>query len=119
MPLAWSINFRWPDGARDCEATAVDAANGEVLTYVTLLAGAGNETTTRLIGWAGVLLAANPDHPVVFYHLACVEARAGREEDALAHIRRAVELHPELAERVRDDENLAGLTGRLGVSGKP
>lgn len=28
---AWSIVFRWPDGARDCEATAVDAANGEVL----------------------------------------------------------------------------------------
>jgi len=28
---AWTIRFRWPDGARDCEATAVDAANGEVL----------------------------------------------------------------------------------------
>ena len=28
---AWSINFRWPDGARDCEATAVDATSGEVL----------------------------------------------------------------------------------------
>ncbi len=28
---AWTINFRWPDGARDCEATAVDSANGEVL----------------------------------------------------------------------------------------
>jgi hypothetical protein len=28
---AWTINFRWPDGARDCEATAVDAANGEIL----------------------------------------------------------------------------------------
>ncbi|MBP8098725.1 MAG: hypothetical protein KAY03_05350 [Arenimonas sp.] len=28
---AWTIEFRWPDGARDCEATAVDAANGEVL----------------------------------------------------------------------------------------
>src|SRR3990172_5318247 len=25
----------------------------EVLTYVSILAGAGNETTTRLIGWAG------------------------------------------------------------------
>ena len=33
----------------------------EILTYVMLLAGAGNETTTRLIGWAGVVLAANPD----------------------------------------------------------
>ena len=28
---AWSIAFRWPDGARDCEAVAVDAAHGEIL----------------------------------------------------------------------------------------
>jgi cytochrome P450 len=33
----------------------------EVLTYVFLLAGAGNETTTRLIGWTGKLLAEHPD----------------------------------------------------------
>jgi cytochrome P450 len=32
----------------------------EVLGYIGLLAGAGNETTTRLIGWTGKLLA---DHP--------------------------------------------------------
>ena len=28
---AWSIEFAWPDGARDCEAVAVDAARGEIL----------------------------------------------------------------------------------------
>jgi cytochrome P450 len=33
----------------------------EVLTYVTVIAGAGNETTTRLIGWAGKVLAEHPD----------------------------------------------------------
>ncbi len=33
----------------------------EVLTYVTLIAGAGNETTTRLIGWTGKVLADHPD----------------------------------------------------------
>ncbi len=33
----------------------------EVLTYVSLLAGAGNETTTRLVGWTGKLLAEYPD----------------------------------------------------------
>jgi cytochrome P450 len=33
----------------------------EVLGYVGLLAGAGNETTTRLIGWTGKLLAEHPD----------------------------------------------------------
>lgn len=28
---AWSIAFRWPDGARDCEAVAVDARRAQVL----------------------------------------------------------------------------------------
>ena len=28
---AWSIGFSWPDGARDCEAVAVDAAHGDIL----------------------------------------------------------------------------------------
>lgn len=28
---AWSVSFRWPDGARDCEAAFVDAAAGKVL----------------------------------------------------------------------------------------
>jgi cytochrome P450 len=33
----------------------------EVLTYTTVLAGAGNETTGRLIGWLVKLLAEHPD----------------------------------------------------------
>lgn len=33
----------------------------EILGYVRLLAGAGNETTTRLIGWTGKVLADHPD----------------------------------------------------------
>jgi cytochrome P450 len=33
----------------------------ETLTYVNVLAGAGNETTARLIGWLGALLARYPD----------------------------------------------------------
>jgi cytochrome P450 len=32
----------------------------EVMTYVTVLAGAGNETTGRLIGWMGSTLARHP-----------------------------------------------------------
>ena len=31
LPVAWRLRFRWPDGARDCEAVAVDAARGEIL----------------------------------------------------------------------------------------
>ena len=33
----------------------------EVLIFINVLAGAGNETTNRLIGWAGKLLAEHPD----------------------------------------------------------
>src|SRR5262249_16677484 len=33
----------------------------EALLYTTVVAGAGNETTTRLIGWAGKVLAEHPE----------------------------------------------------------
>ncbi|NGY07022.1 cytochrome P450 [Solimonas terrae] len=33
----------------------------EILTMVNVLAGAGNETTTRLIGWTGKVLAEHPE----------------------------------------------------------
>jgi len=33
----------------------------ELLLYVSVVAGAGNETTTRLIGWMGKVLAEHPD----------------------------------------------------------
>jgi cytochrome P450 len=36
-------------------------SRAEILGYVGLLSGAGNETTTRLIGWTGKVLAENPD----------------------------------------------------------
>jgi cytochrome P450 len=34
----------------------------EVLTYCSVIAGAGNETTGRLIGWFGALMARYPEH---------------------------------------------------------
>ena len=33
----------------------------EILVYLNVVAGAGNETTTRLIGWAGKVLAEHPE----------------------------------------------------------
>jgi cytochrome P450 len=33
----------------------------ELLTYLSVIAGAGNETPTRLIGWAGKVLSDHPD----------------------------------------------------------
>jgi cytochrome P450 len=45
----------------DEQGTVRTLTRDEVLGYIALLAGAGNETTTRLIGWAAVLLAEHPD----------------------------------------------------------
>ena len=45
----------------DADGTTRKLSRTEVATYVGLLAAAGNETTTRLIGWTGKVLAENPD----------------------------------------------------------
>jgi cytochrome P450 len=45
----------------DAEGVTRRLARDEVLNYINLIAAAGNETTTRLIGWAGKVLADNPD----------------------------------------------------------
>jgi cytochrome P450 len=45
----------------DTDGTRRRLTRQEVLNYVGLLAGAGNETTTRLIGWTGKVLADHPD----------------------------------------------------------
>jgi cytochrome P450 len=44
----------------DSDGTVRRLTRDEILNYVGLLAAAGNETTTRLIGWAGKVLAENP-----------------------------------------------------------
>src|SRR5438552_18005639 len=41
--------------------TARTLTRDEVLTYTQVLAGAGNETTGRLIGWLGKVLGDYPD----------------------------------------------------------
>ncbi|UJB17641.1 MULTISPECIES: hypothetical protein [Lysobacter] len=63
---AWSIAFRWPDGARDCEAVAVDIARRQVLLiskkrqppelFSLPLMPAGNalQTATKLGELAGI-----------------------------------------------------------------
>jgi tetratricopeptide (TPR) repeat protein len=44
-----------------------------------------------------------PDRAVFRYHLACFESRAGNRESALAELRRAMELDPEVAEWAAKD----------------
>ncbi|MFW0787008.1 cytochrome P450 [Gordonia sp. CPCC 206044] len=45
----------------DETGTVRKLSRDELLTYVNVVSGAGNETTTRLIGWAGKVLAEHPD----------------------------------------------------------
>ena len=45
----------------DETGTVRHLTRAEILTYINVIAGAGNETTTRLIGWAGKVLADHPD----------------------------------------------------------
>jgi mannose-6-phosphate isomerase-like protein (cupin superfamily) len=53
-----------------------------------------------------------PDHPPTIYNLACAEALAGRPEEAIPHLQRALELRPELSELAKTDEDLDSLRDR-------
>ena len=60
----------------------------------------------------GATLERRPDHPGALYHVACAEALAGRHDDAVEHLRRALELRPELAEHARADEDFVSIRER-------
>jgi len=54
-------------------------------------------------------LAEKPDHPALLYNLACMEAQAGKKDEAIAHLQRAIELRPEFAESAANDEDFASI----------
>src|SRR5579863_5108511 len=54
-------------------------------------------------------LTALPDSPSLHYNLACLDAAEGHHQDAIAHLRHAIELRPNLAESARTDDDLAAL----------
>jgi tetratricopeptide (TPR) repeat protein len=58
-------------------------------------------------------LGEHPDNPSVLYNLACFEALGGHEDDAVAHLRRAFELRPEMREWAEKDSDLATVRDRL------
>jgi tetratricopeptide (TPR) repeat protein len=49
------------------------------------------------------LAEANPVYAAVIYNLACCEALAGSTEDAMRHLRAAIELRPSLSDLARED----------------
>ncbi len=78
---AWSIVFRWPDGARDCEAVAVDAVRGEILLVskrhrppelfvLPLRPTSGSLQVARLVGHLGGIPEPDPSLLRLNPHLA-------------------------------------------------
>jgi mannose-6-phosphate isomerase-like protein (cupin superfamily) len=61
---------------------------------------------------ATLLRRAESEHPDVLgvvYNLACCEALSGQREEALEHLRRAVELDPKIAQHARSDSDLEAI----------
>jgi tetratricopeptide (TPR) repeat protein len=52
-----------------------------------------------------------PDNPLALYNIACMEALLGKPDDALTHLRAAVEGSPGLRENAQTDEDFASLKG--------
>ena len=61
-----------------------------------------------------IALERRPEDPGTHYDLACAQALAGHPDDALDHLRRALELRPEWADHAREDEDLVSLRGLDG-----
>ncbi|WP_317933430.1 cytochrome P450 [Halioxenophilus sp. WMMB6] len=74
----------------------------ELLSFVNMLAGAGNETTNKLIGWTGKILAEHPDQ-----RRALVE-NPGLIPDALEEILRYEPPGPHIARYVTEDVEYQG-----------
>ncbi len=53
-----------------------------------------------------IRLGETPNHAGTVYNLACAEARAGRTDDAFAHLARALELRPQFIESMQHDPDL-------------
>jgi len=51
-------------------------------------------------------IAVDGERSPLYYHLACLEARVGRLDDARAHLARAIELDPGAAEHAAKDDDL-------------
>jgi tetratricopeptide (TPR) repeat protein len=57
-------------------------------------------------------LDEHPHDPSMLYNAACFEALAGHDDDAIAHLRRALELRPGISEWAQSDADLASLRER-------
>jgi tetratricopeptide (TPR) repeat protein len=88
-----------PSPWEDFFAAERHRAAGDYETYATELAAA---------------LERRPDHPATLFNLACAESLAGRPEIALEHLRRALDLRPDLGDLAREDDDLAAVRALPG-----
>jgi len=56
-----------------------------------------------------VVVEKRPDDPVAHFNAGCFAARAGRADDAIEHLRRAVELNERIKDLISTDEDLDGI----------
>ena len=56
-----------------------------------------------------VVVEKQPDNPVAHFNAGCFAARAGRADDAIEHLRRAVEVNERIKELIASDEDLDSL----------
>ena len=70
-----------------------------------------------------VVVENRPDDPVAHFNSGCFAARAGRSDEAIEHLRRAVEINPRIKElmatdedldSIREDQRFAELTNEAG-----
>ena len=52
---------------------------------------------------------ANPEYPALLYNLACCESLAGRREDAVEHLRSAIERSAQLRRLAVEDSDVAAI----------
>jgi hypothetical protein len=79
----------------------------------------GRRVTGRheeLVARARPLVDDGPAYPELVYNVACSESLLGRTNDALAHLRRAIQLMPEITRVARDDQDLAALRDEPGFA---
>ena len=55
------------------------------------------------------VVEANPEYPALLYNLACCESLAGRREDAVAHLRSAIERSAQLRRLAVEDSDIAAI----------
>ena len=77
--------------------------------YFFMAYGLVDEDPDRALAEIRAGLAEQPDHAGLLYHLACINARTGRVEEAQAALDRSLELMPDLRQRALEDEDLKGL----------